>query len=192
MSAVKEKYNFLVGNKNSSLTPIGASKSSYFIGLNNRAMVSLGPAAPQKYCSFSCKFCYVHGPYRKNEPAEPSEIKDWLRENRDKFNIVYVSGDTDSFARPRTKKALELLDQLTELSVDVLFTTRYTFNEEELVHLEEIANKYKKNKKLLIGCLSVNQLHYPQLEPSPISSPQVRLSSLEKWKNCGIVNSAYY
>ena len=78
----------------------------YFIGLD-RAMVSLGPLTGSTYCTYKCRFCYVNGPYAKYSHRSPEEIIDWLTSRRDLYNIVYVSGDTDSFAPPRTADAIE-------------------------------------------------------------------------------------
>src|SRR5664279_3661964 len=102
----------------------------YFLGLD-RAMVSLGPLTSNKYCTYSCKFCYVQGPYQRYARRSPDEILAWLRLHRNFYSVIYLSGDTDSFAPPRTSMALQLVQDLTELNVDVLFTTRYVFSNTE-------------------------------------------------------------
>src|SRR5215216_5567135 len=98
----------------------------YFLGLQ-RAMISLGPLTNRSFCTFRCRFCYVLGAYPRYANRSVDDIMDWLHTSRDQYDIVYVSGDTDSFAQPRTARAIELLWRLAELKVDVLFTTRHVF-----------------------------------------------------------------
>ena len=95
--------------------------------MSSRAMVSLGPLNPRRYCTYRCPFCYVNGEFDRYANLGPEGVLVWLEDRRDQFNIVYVSGDTDSFAPPRTDEGLALLSQLTSLDVDILFTTRYAF-----------------------------------------------------------------
>jgi hypothetical protein len=151
----------------------------YFIGLG-RAMVSLGPLANSAYCTYKCKFCYVNGPYPKYAHRSVDEILDWLHRRRDDYGIVYVSGDTDSFAPPRTGEALRLLSQLIELGVDVLFTTRYVFSNMERRIVNRLLREYNEAGRLLIPCISVSQLTHPELEPPPIPSPGARISQI-RW-----------
>jgi hypothetical protein len=151
----------------------------YFLGLN-RAMVSLGPLTDSVYCTFKCKFCYVNGPYRKYARRSVGEILDWLNATRDDYDIIYVSGDTDSFAKPRTHDGLRLLRGMTALKSDVLFTTRHVFSGQEREELKQIIASYAAIGKLFIPCISVSQLNYPALEPAPIASPEARLEQI-KW-----------
>lgn len=151
----------------------------YFLGLD-RAMVSLGPLTDHVYCSYKCKFCYVNGPYRKYARREVGEIFDWLHDKRDQYSIVYISGDTDSFAPPRTMVALDLLDRLLTLDIDVLFTTRYVFSAEERQILHSISAQYARKHKLFVPCISISQLTHPELEPPPIPSPSARFDQM-KW-----------
>ncbi|MGH3559811.1 MAG: radical SAM protein, partial [Mycobacterium sp.] len=151
----------------------------YFLGLN-RAMVSLGPLTDSVYCTFKCKFCYVNGPYQKYARRTVDEILDWLYAARDKYDIIYVSGDTDSFAKPRTHDGLGLLSELTALKSDVLFTTRHVFSGQEREELQRIISAYAAIGKLFIPCISVSQLRHPALEPPPIASPEDRLEQI-RW-----------
>jgi DNA repair photolyase len=160
----------------------------YFIGLG-RAMVSLGPISKNRYCPYQCRFCYVQGPFPKYESATVSEIVMWLEERRDQYDIVYISGDTDSFAQPRTEEGLDLIEALLRLKVDVLFTTRYVFSGSELERLGSITSKYREERLLLIGCISISQLHHPQLEPPPIESPYRRTQLLREMQTLGIVTA---
>jgi hypothetical protein len=146
----------------------------YFLGLG-RAMVSLGPLRGGAFCPFRCRFCYVHGPYLRYASRSVEEIIDWLRGCRQRYDIVYVSGDTDSFARPRTAEGLRLLSQLAELNVDVLFTTRYVFTDAERRQLRGLFGRYRAMGRLLVACVSVAQLSHPRLEPPPVPSPLARL-----------------
>jgi len=161
-------------------------KAPFFIGLG-RAMVSLGPVSNTGYCPYQCRFCYVQGPFPKYASATVNEIVSWLEDRRDQYDIVYISGDTDSFARPRTDEGLDLIEALLRLNVDVLFTTRHVFNDYELERLGSIAIRYRSQQLLLIGCISISQLHHPELEPPPIKSPYDRVQLLQKLQALGVI-----
>src|SRR5205809_334951 len=103
---------------------------------SGRAMVSLGPLSPKKYCTFSCPFCYVQSDFLSYASLSISEIVRWLRTQRNQFDIVYVSGDTDSFAPPRTDQGIDLLWAITQFDVDILFTTRALLSSQQLSELE--------------------------------------------------------
>jgi DNA repair photolyase len=162
--------------------------SPYFIGLG-RAMVSLGPISNNRYCPYQCRFCYVQGPFPKYASATVDEIIKWLIERRDQYNIIYVSGDTDSFAQPRTDEGLDLIEALLDLKVDVLFTTRYVFRDTELERLRYITTQYLAQQLLLIGCISISQIHHPELEPAPIESPYRRIQLLHDMQGLGVVTA---
>jgi DNA repair photolyase len=163
-------------------------EAPYFIGLG-RAMVSLGPLSATSYCPYQCRFCYVQGPFPKYASATVPEIVEWLTDRRDQYDIVYISGDTDSFAHPRTNEGLNLLEALQCLNVDVLFTTRYVFGSSELERLSTLASRYRAQGLLLIGCISISQLHHPRLEPPPIKSPYQRLQLLREMQQLGLVTA---
>src|SRR6266851_8645144 len=112
--------------------------SSPFDVSDNRAMVSLGPLSPKKYCTYSCPFCYVQSDFLSYTSMDISEIVDWLKTCQRPFDIIYVSGDTDSFAPPRTDGGIELLEALCEFGVDLLFTTRAVFGPKHLNKLYQI------------------------------------------------------
>jgi hypothetical protein len=163
--------------------------SAYYIGENRRAMVSLGPVKQRNYCTFSCSFCYVQGPFpRYQRTTQPYEVVAWLEQRTDQFDTIYVSGDTDSFAPPRTEKALELLGGLMSLGRTVLFTTRHLFTFEQRAELERLAADYRAAEIELIGCVSISQLHHPPLEPYPIASPEDRIEQLGWLRDAGIVS----
>ena len=69
-------------------------------------MVSLGALNGQKNCPYSCAFCYMQDGFGKYPSVEISDIINFLAANKNKFNIIYISGDTDSFAPPRTEQGL--------------------------------------------------------------------------------------
>lgn len=166
---------------------IGKSTPPFFLG-NDRAMISLGPLSNKKYCTYSCPFCYVEAGFTKYIKLDEDEIIDWLVQNRDSYNIVYISGDTDSFAPPRTESAINLLNRLTKLKVDLLFTTRYVFDLQELQRIIEINEKLNSQNNLLFGCVSISQLRTPFIEPKPIPSIQERFNQLAIFKKRGIVS----
>jgi len=164
-------------------------KKTLFDIRDGRAMVSLGPLSPKKYCTFSCPFCYVHADFSSYESFTPSQIFDWLNSKESSsFDIVYVSGDTDSFAPPRTLEGLELLECLIKLKKDILFTTRMVFNDNHLDRLESLAEQGAKNGNLIIGCTSIAQLEQPYLEPKPIPPPYLRIKQLSDLHDRGIVS----
>jgi DNA repair photolyase len=173
--------------KHSPITP-ATWTAPYFVGLG-RAMVSLGPISNGSYCPYRCRFCYVQGPFPKYASATVEEITTWLAERRDQYDIIYISGDTDSFAQPRTNEGLNLLQALQSLNVDVLFTTRHVFGEAELERLGDISSQYRAMGLLLIGCISISQLHHPQLEPPPIKSPYLRVQLLREMQRLGIITA---
>lgn len=158
----------------------------FYIG-QGRAMISLGPLTKTKYCTYSCKFCYVNAGFIKYSKLEIQEIYSWLQRERNSYNIIYISGDTDSFAPPRTEDALVLLQKLTELNVDILFTTRYVFSKSELQILKSILSKQNNNGKLLFACTSITQINTPFIEPKPIPIPNERIEQLKHFKEIGLV-----
>jgi len=153
-----------------------------------RAMVSLGPLSHNKYCSYGCPFCYVNVGFLSYATKSIEETVNWLEENKDKFDIIYVSGDTDSFAPPRMGKGIELLEALSNFNVDILFTTKAIFKEEHLSRLEMIAKKLREKQKILFGCVSVAQLNHTYLEPKPIAIPQHRIKQLKSFKSIGLLS----
>lgn len=155
---------------------------------DGRAMVSLGPLSQKKYCTYSCPFCYVHADFLSYATMTIDETIDWLKDNKSDFNIIYVSGDTDTFAAPRTNSGIELLERLTDFKVDILFTTRAVFNNEQLLKIGHIQNKQKENNKLLIGCVSIAQFNHQYLEPKPIPPPSERIEQLNNFLDLGLVS----
>jgi len=157
--------------------------SKFFDVRDNRLMLSLGALSSKKYCTFSCKFCYLRSEDFSSYISLPvPDIINWVRNLETPFDIIYVSGDTDTFAPPRTEQALDLLENLCEFKVDILFTTRAVFKDSHLLRLSEIQRVQSNNKKMLIGCVSITQLNHPHLEPKPIPSPQSRIEQLRKFK----------
>jgi len=113
-------------------------------------------------------------------------IVDWLRRISEPFDIVYVSGDTDSFAPPRTAQGLDLLEGIAALEKDILFTTRAVFNDTQLDRLRRLNSTLQHAGRLLIGCVSVAQLTHPHLEPHPIPPPAQRLLQLHRFHEAGL------
>jgi DNA repair photolyase len=155
---------------------------------DGRAMVSLGPLSPKKYCSYSCPFCYVNAGFLSYATKTIEDTVKWLEDQRGLFDIIYVSGDTDSFAPPRMDKGIELLEALSEFNVDLLFTTRAILKEQHLIKLVAIKNKLSEKRKLLFGCVSIAQLYQEHLEPKPIATPFERISQLNAFKEIGLIS----
>lgn len=168
--------------------------NDFFLELD-RAMVSLGPIRPNKNCPYSCAFCYVQDGFIPYKVSNIDEIIKFLKVNREKYNIIYISGDTDSFApiakdRTRTKEGLSLLLKISEeIDCDLLFTTRAVFESKELEIIKESVNNLKKKNKLLFACQSITRYskQYEYLEPQPICEPDLRIENLKNLKELGAV-----
>jgi len=171
-----------LGNK-----PGTEADDSFYIG-RRRAMVSLGPVG-RRQCSFRCAFCYLNADFPRYASLNNDEIVQWLYERRSEYDIVYVSGDTDSFAAPRASRAVELLHRLLDLDVDVLFTTRALIDLDERRSLERAASLYQDRRRLLIGCVSISQCNYPMLEPAPIPSVDARLRMMGWMQESGVTTA---
>lgn len=121
-------------------------------------------------------------------PLSRNDIIQWLSERRSQFDIVYVSGDTDSFAPPRSNDGIALLQDLLSLHVDIMFTTRTVFDETQLTAIETIASTLASEGHYLFGCVSVVQLTMPHLEPPPIPPSADRLKQICTFKERGLVS----
>lgn len=163
------------------------SSASFFIG-RKRAMVSLGPPG-RNPCTYRCAFCYTQA----NFPSYPNftieQIEAWLIEKRDEFEIVYVSGDTDSFAPPRQSMGVELVEKIASVGKDLLFTTRAEISDRFHPLLARLAKDAAANGRLFVACISISQLHQPRLEPRPIPSPEARIRMLERFHRLGITTA---
>ena len=152
-------------------------------------MISLGPLSDKAPCPHKCAFCYTQDGFSNYASLPIEQIINFLKTNSGKYKIIYISGDTDSFAPPRKQKGLELLDEVSkEFDIDILFTTRTVFNGEDLNKLETISKRQKNKGKLLFGCISITRYHSCEfLEPKPIPTPEERLKTLKALKNLGLV-----
>lgn len=156
---------------------------------NGRALVSLGPLSKRRSCTYGCGFCYV-GPGFNQYPNWPNEdIVSYLNTRRKEFNIVYVSCDTDSFAPPRTKQGVDLLESLEQLGCDLLFTTRAVLDSANFTRLCELNQRMSVQGQKIFGCVSIPRLRSaPHLEPRPIPSPEARIEQLQHFKETGLVS----
>ena len=163
------------------------NSNGFFIG-NNRAMISLGPLTEYKYCPYNCAFCYVKSGFNKYPNLEMDEIISFLKANRKYYNIIYISGDTDSFAPPRTNKAIELLKKISKsVDVDITFTTRTVFKDSDMERLKDINYYLKTKNKKLIASISISRLYsFDFLEPPPIPEPEKRIEQLKIFKENGM------
>lgn len=164
-------------------------KDNYFSFYKDRIMISLGPLNDNRYCPFECLFCYVKGGFSKYEVLTDDEIINFLKEYRNLYNIVYISGDTDSFAFPRTNRAINLLKRIvTEIGVDVLFTTRAVFTKNHLEQLKEINGLYNSKGYKLYSCISIPRLFScDYLESKNTPSPYDRIECLKQLYNIGLI-----
>jgi hypothetical protein len=152
-------------------------------------MVSLGPLNRRRFCTYACAFCYVHADFASYPSMSPDKITEGLAKRAKDFDIVYVSGDTDSLAPGRTNKGLELIELLSTLGTDVLFTTRAPLSEMDLDRLASINARLKARGNLLFGCISISRLRSaPHIEPPPVPSPERRIKVLSGLKKRGIIS----
>ena len=155
-----------------------------------RAMVSLGPLTEKKYCPYSCAFFFFFDDFGSYVSLDLDDIINFLVVNRNKYNIIYVSGDTDSFAPPRTDKGVQLLSMISQsVECDLLFTTRAVLPDFVLNRLSEIADRQRKINKLLIAATSITRYseEVAYLEPAPIPSPDERIQHMKNMKALGAV-----
>ena len=163
------------------------SEKLFFLN-GKRAMVSLGPLSNARHCPYQCAFCYVQDGFNKYAVLDEDEIMDFLKTNRNNYQIIYISGDTDSFAPPRTDKALSLLKRMAfELDVDLLFTTRTTFKAEHYGILRDIADEQHRTNNNLYACISITRYSedVDYIEPKPIPSPDERIETILNLKKIG-------
>jgi hypothetical protein len=156
---------------------------------DRRLMLSLGRLTPKRYCTYRCPFCYVNVDYESFASLPVQEIVDWaLAQDPETYDTVYVSGDTDSFAPPKQATGLALLECLTALRKDLLFTTRAIFDTDGLGRLGRINEALRGNGNWLFGCVSICQWSVPKLEPSPIAHPRVRAAQGAEFQEHGLVS----
>ncbi len=163
------------------------SNESFFLDMG-RAMISLGPLSETRHCPYKCAFCYVQDGFEKYDKLDDEQILKFLKVNKEKYNIIYVSGDTDSFAPPRTMRAIGLLDKISkELSCDLLFTTRTTFSSEEIMLIKKVVKTQAEKGKNLFASISITRYsdESSYIEPSPIPSPDERIETIKNLKRIG-------
>jgi hypothetical protein len=151
-------------------------------------MLSLGPLSKDRHCPYQCAFCYVDHGYGRYASLPVPEIVNAVRSSSAPYDIVYVSGDTDSFAPPRTDTGIELLDGLAGLGVDLLFTTRTTFETRHLAQLADIACRLARSGLLLFGCVSIPRLDScSYLESANTPPTRARITTLRDLKERHLV-----
>lgn len=119
---------------------------------------------------------------------EIPEILECIKSVREPYDIIFVSGDTDSFGPPRTERGLALLRALLQFGVDLLFTTRALLNDDHLRELEDINDSCRSRGRRVFAYVSVAQLHHPHLEPRPIASPYESIAQLGRFKANGLIS----
>jgi DNA repair photolyase len=150
-----------------------------------RAMVSLGPLNDKVHCPYSCAFCYVQDEFVSYAKLDVDEIISFLKHKKNDYNIIYVSGDTDSFAPPRTERGLDLLHKITmEIDSDLLFTTRTIFSDENYEKIKKVIEMQKSKNRELYACVSITRFSpsTDYLEPHPIPTPSERIGVLRHLK----------
>lgn len=163
---------------------------NWFYVDNQRAMVSLGPLSQYKTCPYNCAFCYVQDGFIPYAQRENSEIVEFLIRYRSEYDIVYVSGDTDSFAEPRRSLGLSLLQSIAEnIDTDLLFTTRTIFTDTDFNILQNIVRTLRYKGHELYACISITRFSesLSYLEPRPIPQPEERIKTLKRLHDVGAV-----
>ena len=163
---------------------------AFYLRKGDRAMVSLGPLNSIKHCPYSCAFCYVQDDFQSYASLPEDQIVDFLSSNKGLYNIIYISGDTDSFAPPRTNQGLNLLERISnEFNCDLLFTTRTVFNSEQTGIIKSVAHKQKEKNKKLFACVSITRYSecVAYIEPPPIPSPDSRIKMLKSLHEAGTI-----
>lgn len=165
-------------------------RDDWFYIDQGRAMISLGPLNNNKTCPYSCAFCYVQDGFTTYKNKEIKDILDFLITNREKYQIIYISGDTDSFANPRKELGLKLLyDIALNIDCDLLFTTRTIFSQDNLIKIKEIVDILKLKKRNLYACISISRLSesLDYIEPKPIPNPVDRINTLKELHRIGAI-----
>jgi DNA repair photolyase len=155
---------------------------------DQRAMISLGPISKNKHCYYSCPFCYVNtSEYKSFKRLEIADIIDWLKDHKGEYDIIYVSGDTDSFAGSisRQNMAIELIEKIeSEFEVEIMITTRAIISQENLKRLKAVRDNLFKKGLFFYACVSISSyLQKDELEPQPIPSINARIEQLKNFKN---------
>lgn len=154
---------------------------------SGRAMVSLGALTNTQHCTYSCPFCYVQAGFLAYPRLSVDEIVSWVSDQPSgSYDIIYVSGDTDSFAPPRTDRGIELMERLAPLGKDILFTTRMVLPQTALDRLAGIQAACSELGTRLYGCVSITQRSVPHIEPRPISDPRLRVAQLYRFRELGL------
>lgn len=130
----------------------------------------------------------MHAAYAGYPTLEIAEILRFLWAHRTEYSVVYISGDTDSFASTRQDAAIYLPEMLADLQVDILFTTRADITEESIGRLSRVASNLRASGRLLIGCVCISQLGIFALELRPIPSPISRVGLLARLRQAGLVS----
>lgn len=166
-----------------------SSRAVPFEIFEQRIMLSLGPLHHKQYCTYSCPFCYVHADYDSYWSLTPEEIVDWVsQQNPRDYDIIYISGDTDSFAPPRETEAVRLAEMLAaRFDADLFITTRAILSDAALSRLAAVAAEMARSRRSIFGCCSVAQYTQPQLEPRPIAPPSARIAQLRRFRDLDIV-----
>lgn len=171
------------------MSKIRSVEDPFFIN-GERAMISLGPLSENVHCPFRCAFCYVQDEFCSYAVLETDRIIEFLKKYYDKYKIIYVSGDTDSFAPPRTQKGLDLLQAIVnEIDCDLEFSSRTVFSDVEYKQLKIIIDKQKSKGYRFYAGVSITRYSkdVEYLEPLPIPSPDARIEHIKKLKKLGAI-----
>lgn len=140
-----------------------------------RVFVSFGGA-----CPYRCRHCYTFCDNYQYDPIlTVADLVNSLQSK--KFSLVYISGHKENFVNP--DDGLELCEEVfSRYSVDILLTTRNTFNEAQLERLNKLNERMKVANKDLYVCVSVPALKsYKKIESSfLIPSPDERIDFVKQ------------
>ncbi|MCL1902152.1 MAG: radical SAM protein, partial [Alphaproteobacteria bacterium] len=157
-----------------------------------RAMVSLGPIARDKPCPNNCAFCYLQDGFCQYESANANDVVWFLEKNKNNpHRMIYISGDTDSFAPPRMVDGMGILSGIAHsrvFSCNATLTTRTTFNQSQIESLQYYNHVQKAKGKVLVVGISISRYSAENnyLEPAPVPSPDARCQTIIDLKKAGI------
>ncbi len=110
----------------------------------------------QLACPLDCTYCFVddldYNQKRNVAYLSPEQI-DLLRELPDEIELVMLGCDTEFFQDK--KNAIEVLNLLADLSIDVSVITKLTLRKEFIGQVAEIAARMRQNGNILTFSVSI-------------------------------------
>ena len=149
-----------------------------------KATVSLGGACPLR-----CAHCYITTKqFHPSRKRNVEEVIDNLKQLKEPFTVICISGDTDCFLDPVT--GLDLIKQVATSfeKTDIMFTSRLLPGEIVVDSIIALSREMAKSRRLLIPCVSLVTFSYPNRIENPrlVPSSEQRLHLLEQYMVGGL------